>query len=138
LLAAGRAYRCYMSVEELDEERAKARAEGRVVRSPWRDRAPPADANAPHVIRFKGPTEGETLVDDMIKGPIRFANRDLDDLVLLRSDGTPTYNVAVVVDDHDMGVTHVIRGDDHLNNAARQTLIYQALSWTVPAFATCR
>ena len=135
LLAAGRAYRCYMTVEELDEERAKARAEGRVVRSPWRDQPPPAGSNAPHVIRFKGPTEGETLVDDMIKGPIRFANRDLDDLVLLRSDGTPTYNVAVVVDDHDMAVTHIIRGDDHLNNAARQTLIYRALNWTVPAFA---
>ena len=135
LLEAGRAYRCYMTVEELDAERAAARAAGRVVRSPWRDREPPSGSNAPFVIRFKGPTEGETLVNDLVKGPVRFANRELDDLVLLRTDGAPTYNLAVVVDDHDMGITHVIRGDDHLNNAARQSLIYDAMGWEKPAFA---
>jgi glutamyl-tRNA synthetase len=135
LLEAGRAYRCYMTVEELEAERTLARGEGRVVRSPWRDREPPAHSNAPFVIRFRGPADGETIVDDLIKGPVRFANRDLDDLVLLRSDGSPTYNVAVVVDDHDMGITHVIRGDDHLNNAARQSLIYEAMGWDKPAFA---
>ena len=135
LLEAGRAYRCYMTVEELEAERAAARAAGRVVRSPWRDRDAPSGSNAPFVIRFKGPNEGETIVNDRVKGPVRFANRELDDLVLLRTDGAPTYNLAVVVDDHDMGVTHVIRGDDHLNNAARQTLIYEAMGWELPAFA---
>jgi glutamyl-tRNA synthetase len=135
LLAAGRAYRDYMSVEELAEARERARAEGHAIRSPWRDREPLQGANLPHVIRFRGPLDGETIVDDMVKGPVRFRNTELDDLVLLRSDGAPTYNLAVVVDDHDMGITHVIRGDDHLNNAARQMLIYQALGWEVPAFA---
>ncbi len=135
LLAAGRAYRCWMSVEDLSAERERARAGGRAIRSPWRDRQAEGDDAAPHVIRFKGPLEGETIVEDMVKGQVVFANRELDDLVLLRSDGAPTYNLAVVVDDHDMGVTHVIRGDDHLSNAARQTLIYQALDWPLPAFA---
>ena len=134
LLERGRAYRCYMTVEELEVERTKARAEGRAIRSVWRDREAD-DTNLPFVVRFKGPIEGETVVDDLVKGPVRFQNKELDDLVLLRSDGAPTYNLAVVVDDHDMGVTHVIRGDDHLNNAARQSLIYQALDMTVPAFA---
>lgn len=134
LLAKGRAYRCWMTVEELEVAREKARAEGKAIRSPWRD-APEGDLSVPHVIRFKGPLDGETLVDDMVKGPVTFRNIELDDLVLLRADGAPTYNLAVVVDDHDMGVTHVIRGDDHLNNAARQTLIYQAMDWAVPAFA---
>lgn len=133
LLDAGRAYRCYMTVEELAAEREIARAEGRAIRSLWRDRTDAPDA--PFVIRFKGPLDGETIVDDLVKGLVRFANKELDDLVLLRSDGAPTYNLAVVVDDHDMGVTHVIRGDDHLNNAARQSLIYQALGWDLPAFA---
>jgi len=135
LLAAGRAYRCYMTVEELEVERTKTRAEGRAIRSSWRDRQAEADPNAPHVIRFKGPLEGETVVADLVKGPVKFNNKELDDLVLLRTDGAPTYNLAVVVDDHDMGITHVIRGDDHLSNAARQSLIYQALEWEVPAFA---
>jgi glutamyl-tRNA synthetase len=135
LLAAGRAYRCWMTVEELAAAREIARAEGRAIRSPWRDRAAPADPDRPHVIRFRGPLEGETVVDDLVKGQVRFANIELDDLVLLRSDGAPTYNLAVVADDHDMGITHVIRGDDHLNNAARQILIYQALGWPLPAFA---
>ena len=123
-----------MTVEELAAERDIARAEGRAIRSPWRDREPPADPDRPHVIRFRGPLDGETLVQDLVKGPVRFHNKELDDLVLLRSDGVPTYNLAVVVDDHDMAITHVIRGDDHLNNTARQTLIYQALGWELPAF----
>jgi glutamyl-tRNA synthetase len=135
LLARGGAYRCYMTPAELEAERELARSEGRAIRSPWRDRAPDAGTNAPHVVRFKAPRDGETVVDDLVQGPVRFANRELDDLVLLRTDGAPTYNLAVVVDDHDMGVTHVIRGDDHLNNAARQSLIYEALGWTRPAFA---
>ena len=134
LLGRGRAYRCWMTVEELAAEREIARAEGRAIRSPWRDQPAPVGVNLPHVVRFKGPLEGETVVNDLVKGRVSFQNRDLDDLVLLRSDGAPTYNLAVVVDDHDMGITHVIRGDDHLNNAARQTLIYQAMDWEIPAF----
>jgi glutamyl-tRNA synthetase len=133
LLDTGHAYRCYMTVEEVAAEREVARAEGRAIRSPWRDRTDYPDA--PYVIRFRGPLDGETLVDDLIKGPVRFGNKELDDLILLRSDGNVTYNMAVVVDDHDMGVTHVIRGDDHLNNAARQSLIFKALGWELPAFA---
>jgi glutamyl-tRNA synthetase len=133
LLDTGHAYRCYMTVEELAAEREVARAEGRAIRSPWRDRTD--YPNSPYVIRFRGPLDGETIVDDLIKGPVRFGNKELDDLILLRSDGNVTYNMAVVVDDHDMGVTHVIRGDDHLNNAARQSLIFKALGWELPAFA---
>jgi glutamyl-tRNA synthetase len=133
LLDTGHAYRCYMTVEEVAAEREIARAEGRAIRSPWRDRTDYPDA--PYVIRFKGPLEGETIVDDLIKGEVRFGNKELDDLILLRSDGNVTYNMAVVVDDHDMGITHVIRGDDHLNNAARQSLIFKALGWELPAFA---
>jgi glutamyl-tRNA synthetase len=136
LVAKGRAYRCYMTPAEADAEREQARAQGRALRSPWRDRTPGPDMDAlPYVIRFKGPVDGDTLVDDLVQGAVRFANRDLDDLVLLRSDGAPTYNLAVVVDDQDMGITHVIRGDDHLNNAARQSLIYEALDFAKPAFA---
>ena len=136
LLANGAAYRDWTSVQELEAERELARAEGRVIRSAWRDRDPgQAPAGAPSIVRLRAPTDGELLVDDLVKGPVRFRHADLDDLVLLRSDGTPTYNLAVVVDDHDMGITHVIRGDDHLNNAARQTLIYRALGWETPAFA---
>ena len=134
LVEKGRAYRCYMTVEELVQERITARAAGRAVRSPWRDRHAPDGANQPFVVRFRSPADGETVIDDLIKGPVRFRNSELDDLVLLRSDGAPTYNLAVVVDDHDMGITHVIRGDDHLNNAARQALIYQALDYDLPAF----
>jgi len=135
LLARGEAYRDYMLPEELEAERERARAEGRVVRSPWRD-ADPADwPDRPHAVRLKSPLAGETVVADAIKGDVTFQNAGLDDLILLRSDGTPTYNLAVVVDDHDMGITHVIRGDDHLNNAARQTIIYRALGWEVPVWA---
>jgi len=135
MLARGSAYRDYMTPDELEAERTKARAEGRVVRSPWRDRSPNDAPDRPFVVRLKAPQDGETLIDDQVKGRVRFQNKDLDDLILLRTDGTPTYNLAVVVDDHEMGVTHVIRGDDHLNNAARQTLIYQGLGWTPPVWA---
>jgi glutamyl-tRNA synthetase len=138
LLAAGHAYRCYATPQELETMREKARAEGRPPRydGRWRERSP---AEAPEgvqpVIRLKAPQEGETLIDDQVQGRVNWANRDLDDLVLLRSDGTPTYMLAVVVDDHDMGVTHIIRGDDHLTNAARQTQIYHALGWRAPVMA---
>jgi glutamyl-tRNA synthetase len=136
LLAKGRAYRCYMTADELEAAREKARAEGHALRSPWRYREPGEGSNlGPHVIRFAGPEDGETVIDDLVQGRVVFANKDLDDLVLLRTDGAPTYNLAVVADDHDMGVTHIIRGDDHLNNAARQALIYKALGWDLPSFA---
>jgi glutamyl-tRNA synthetase len=136
MLAAGGAYKDFTTAEALEVEREQARAEGRVVRSAWRNRDPSdAPPGAPYAVRLKAPQEGETIVDDQIKGRVVFQNKDLDDLVVLRSDGTPTYNLAVVVDDHDMGVTHVIRGDDHLNNAARQSLIYKALGWDAPTFA---
>jgi glutamyl-tRNA synthetase len=135
LMDRGQAYKDFTTPDELEAERAQARAEGRVVASAWRDRDPAEGGDKPYVVRFRGPRTGETVVEDLVKGDVTFQNRELDDLVLLRSDGTPTYNLAVVVDDHDMGVTHVIRGDDHLNNAARQSLIYQALDWSVPRFA---
>jgi glutamyl-tRNA synthetase len=138
LIASGKAYYCYATPQELEEMREKARAEGRPMRydGRWRDRDPAeAPAGAKGVIRLKAPSEGETVVEDKVQGRVVWQNKDLDDLVLLRSDGTPTYMLAVVVDDHDMGVTHIIRGDDHLTNAARQTQIYQALGWTVPEMA---
>ena len=138
LVAAGRAYHCYATPQELEEMRERARAEGRPMRydGRWRDRDPAeAPAGAKGVIRLRAPSEGETIVEDKVQGRVVWQNKDLDDLVLLRSDGTPTYMLAVVVDDHDMGVTHIIRGDDHLTNAARQTQIYQALGWDVPAMA---
>ena len=134
LLARGGAYRDYMTVEELAAERERARAEGRPIRSPWRDREPSMGHNQPFTVRLRAPQDGETVVDDLIKGPVAFKNRELDDLVLLRTDGTPTYNLAVVVDDHDMGITHVIRGDDHLANTPRQILVYQGLGWRLPKF----
>jgi glutamyl-tRNA synthetase len=135
MLTRGSAYRDYMTPDELEAERTTARAEGRVVRSPWRDAAPNDAPDRPHVVRLKAPTTGETVIDDQVKGKVTFQNKDLDDLILTRTDGTPTYNLAVVVDDHEMGISHVIRGDDHLNNAARQTLIYQGLGWDVPVWA---
>jgi len=135
MLARGSAYRDYMTPEELEAERTLARAEGRVVRSPWRDPGPNDAPDRPFVVRLKAPIEGETPIEDQVKGRVTFQNKDLDDLILLRTDGTPTYNLAVVVDDHEMGVTHVIRGDDHLNNAARQTLIYHGLGWEPPVWA---
>ncbi|MBW8814477.1 MAG: glutamate--tRNA ligase [Caulobacterales bacterium] len=135
LLARGQAYRDYMTAEELEAERERARAEGRVVRSPWRDADPATWPDRPYAVRLKSPLDGETIVRDAVKGEVKFQNASLDDLILLRSDGNPTYNLAVVVDDHDMAITHVIRGDDHLNNAARQTVIYEALGWEVPVWA---
>ncbi|MFG1433053.1 glutamate--tRNA ligase [Xanthobacter sp. V2C-8] len=138
MLAQGNAYRCYASAEELEEMRELARKEGRPPRydGRWRDRDPSeAPKDRAPVIRLKAPREGETVIDDMVQGTVTFPNKDLDDLVLLRSDGTPTYMLAVVVDDHDMGVTNIIRGDDHLTNAARQTQIYRALGWEVPRMA---
>jgi glutamyl-tRNA synthetase len=138
LLAAGRAYRCYASPEELAKMREKARSEGRakLYDGRWRDRdAFEAPAGIKPVIRLKAPLTGETAIEDQVQGRVVWQNENLDDLVLLRSDGTPTYMLAVVVDDHDMGVTHIIRGDDHLTNAARQTQIYDALGWSVPVMA---
>jgi glutamyl-tRNA synthetase len=138
LLRRGRAYRCYCTAAELEEMRERAAAAGLPQRydGRWRDRpesdAPPGVAPA---IRFKAPSEGETIIEDQVLGRVAFHNRELDDLIILRSDGTPTYNLAVVVDDHDMGVTHIIRGVDHLTNAARQSQIYQALDWPVPVMA---
>ena len=138
MLADGKAYYCYASPEELSEMREKARAEGKPMRydGRWRDRpASDAPAGIKPVIRLKAPLEGETVVQDRVQGRVSWQNKDLDDLVLLRSDGGPTYMLAVVVDDHDMGVTHIIRGDDHLTNAARQTQIYHACGWDVPEMA---
>src|SRR6266852_5286179 len=138
LLAAGKAYYCYASAEELAEMREAARREGRakLYDGRWRDRDPKqAPPGVKPVIRLKAPSEGETIIEDQVQGRVVWQNKDLDDLVLLRSDQTPTYMLAVVVDDHDMGVTHVIRGDDHLTNAARQKQIYEALGWPVPAMA---
>ena len=138
LLASGGAYRCYASQQELEEMREAARREGRPLRydGRWRDRDPAeAPAGVKPVIRLRAPSEGETVVEDAVQGRVVWQNKDLDDLVLLRSDGNPTYMLAVVVDDHDMGVTHIIRGDDHLTNAARQTQIYRALGWDVPQMA---
>jgi len=138
MLTSGNAYRCYASQEELEAMRAEARAQGKPMRydGRWRDRDPAeAPAGVKPVIRLRARQEGETIVDDKVQGKVTFANSELDDLVLLRSDGNPTYMLAVVVDDHDMDVTHIIRGDDHLTNAARQMQIYQALGWDVPVMA---
>ena len=138
LLASGNAYRCYATAEELTQMRELARAESRAVQydGRWRDRDPSeAPAGAKPTIRLKAPTTGETVIEDQVQGRVVWQNENLDDLVLLRSDGNPTYMLAVVVDDHDMGITHVIRGDDHLINAARQKQIYDALGWTVPVMS---
>jgi glutamyl-tRNA synthetase len=138
LLAAGRAYRCYASQAELAEMRERARGEGRskLYDGRWRDRDPSeAPPDVKPVIRLKAPLTGETVIEDQVQGRVAWQNENLDDLVLLRSDGSPTYMLAVVVDDHDMAVTHIIRGDDHLTNAARQKQIYEALSWAVPTMA---
>jgi glutamyl-tRNA synthetase len=137
LLARGKAYRCYATAEELNQMRETQRATGRPVRydGRWRDRDPSeAPAGVPAVVRLKARDEGETVVHDLVLGDVRFANDQLDDMVLLRSDGSPTYMLAVVVDDFDMGVTHVIRGADHLNNAARQLQIIGAMGWPTPTY----
>ena len=138
MVNAGHAYYCYTSAEELDALRQQAAEEKRVLRfqSPWRDRpVSEAPVGVEPVVRLKAPREGEVIVRDLVQGDVRFAADQMDDMVLLRSDGTPTYMLAVVVDDHDMGITHIIRGDDHLTNAGRQMLIYQAMGWKVPEFA---
>jgi glutamyl-tRNA synthetase len=138
LLAEGKAYRCYATAEELTAMREKARAEGRtrLYDGMWRDRDPAtAPAGVKPTIRLKAPQTGETVIEDQVQGRVVWQNENLDDLVLLRGDGTPTYMLAVVVDDHDMGVTHVIRGDDHLINAARQKQIYDAAGWTIPSMS---
>ena len=138
MLAAGTAYRCYATPEELQAMREAAAARGERFRynGLWRDRDPAeAPGNAPFAIRLKAPREGETVIRDLVQGEVRVANAELDDMVLLRADGTPTYMLSVVVDDHDMGVTHVIRGDDHLNNAFRQAQVFEAMGWPLPAFA---
>jgi glutamyl-tRNA synthetase len=138
LLDAGHAYRCYLTPEELTARREKAQAERRPFRlnSEWRDAAPAtAPADTPSVVRIKAPREGETVIEDLVQGRVTVNNAEIDDFVLLRSDSTPTYMLAVVVDDHDMGVTHVIRGDDHLNNAFRQLAIIRGMGWAEPIYA---
>ncbi|MDH2328711.1 glutamate--tRNA ligase [Cereibacter sp. SYSU M97828] len=137
MLAKGAAFKCFSTQEEIEAFREAAREAGTstLFRSPWRDADPSTHPDAPFVIRMKAPREGETVVQDEVQGTVRFRNDQLDDMVVLRSDGTPTYMLAVVVDDYDMGVTHVIRGDDHLNNAARQQMVYDAMEWAVPVWA---
>ena len=133
MLARGTAYKCFLKPEELDKLRAEAKEAGTPIQSPWRDKEDgPEDAD--FTIRLKMPQTGQTRIDDMVQGEVTIQNNQLDDMILMRSDGTPTYMLAVVVDDHDMGISHVIRGDDHLNNAFRQYHIYQALGWDVPVF----
>ena len=137
MLEAGRAYHCYCTPEELQDMRERAKAEGRPPRydGRWRDRDPAeAPTGIKPVIRLKAPRDGETIVDDLVQGEVRVANAEIDDLIILRSDGTPTYLHAVVVDDHDMGITHVIRGDDHLTNTFRQVQIFRAMDWDLPRF----
>ncbi len=138
LLAEEKAYKCFATPDELKDMREKARAEGRSsgYDGRWRDRDPAeAPDGTPFVIRIKAPTAGQMVIDDLVQGRVTVPGGQLDDMVLLRSDGTPTYMLSVVVDDHDMGITHVIRGDDHLTNAFRQTVVYSALGWTAPEFA---
>lgn len=137
LLSEGKAYRCYATPQELETMRAEQKAKGLSIRydGRWRDREPgPAENGKPFVVRIKAETEGDTVIHDIVQGDVRTANAQLDDMVLLRSDGTPTYMLAVVVDDHDMGVTHVLRGADHLNNAPRQLQIIKAMGWPIPTY----
>ena len=137
MLARGTAYKCFSTQEEIAIFRAEAEARGSyaLFQSPWRDADPAGHPDAPYVIRMRAPRVGETVIADQVQGRVVIQNSTLDDMICLRSDATPTYMLAVVVDDHDMGVTHVIRGDDHLNNAARQTMVYQAMGWDVPVWA---
>ncbi|MFT6076867.1 MAG: glutamyl-tRNA synthetase [Myxococcota bacterium] len=137
LLEQGQAYYCYTPAEDLVEMRSAAEAKNEVFRfkSPWREKTPSQEIDFQPVIRLKAPIDGETIIKDLVQGEVRVANSEIDDLILLRSDGTPTYMLAVVVDDHDMEISHVIRGDDHLTNAFRQKIIYQAMGWNVPQFA---
>ena len=137
MLASGHAYKCFATQDEIQAFRDAAKAEGKstLYQSPWRDAAADTHPDAPYVVRLKAPREGATVIKDAVQGDVTIRNDQLDDMICLRSDGTPTYMLAVVVDDHDMGVTHAIRGDDHLNNAARQMLVYQAMGWDVPIWA---
>jgi glutamyl-tRNA synthetase len=137
LLAEGKAYKCFATQDEIQAFRDAAKAEGKstLYRSPWRDADASTHPDAPYVVRIKAPQDGTTVIRDEVQGDVKIANEQLDDMILLRSDGTPVYMLAVVVDDHDMGVTHVIRGDDHLNNAARQMMIYKAMGWDLPTYA---
>ncbi len=137
LMERGAAFKCFATPEEIDAAREEARAAGRstLYRSPWRDADSATHPDAPFVIRIKAPDSGQTVIRDSVQGDVTIDNAQLDDMILLRSDGSPVYMLAVVVDDHDMGVTHVIRGDDHLNNAARQMMIYHGMGWDVPVWA---
>ncbi len=137
MLANGHAYKCFATQDEIQAFRDLAKEEGRstLYRSPWRDADASTHPDAPYVIRMKAPQDGTTFIRDQVQGDVTIRNDQLDDMIVLRSDGTPTYMLAVVVDDHDMGVTHVIRGDDHLNNAARQMLVYEAMGWPLPVYA---
>lgn len=137
LLAEGKAYKCFATQDDIQAFRDAAKAEGKstLYRSPWRDADASTLPDAPFVVRIKAPQDGTTVIADQVQGDVTINNKQLDDMVLLRSDGSPVYMLAVVVDDHDMGVTHVIRGDDHLNNAARQMMIYTAMGWDVPVWA---
>ncbi|KEJ89495.1 glutamate--tRNA ligase [Sulfitobacter donghicola] len=137
LLEKGAAFKCFATQEEIESFRETARAEGRstLYRSPWRDADPSSHPDAPYVIRIKAPDGGQTIIRDVVQGDVKIDNAQLDDMILLRSDGSPVYMLAVVVDDHDMGVTHVIRGDDHLNNAARQMMIYEGMGWDIPVWS---
>lgn len=138
MLARGTAYKCFSTQEEIATYRAEQEAAGAsyaVFQSPWRDADPATHPDQPFAIRMMAPRTGETVIDDVVQGKVTFRNDQLDDMIVLRSDGTPTYMLAVVVDDHDMGVTHVIRGDDHLSNAARQTMVYEAMGWDIPVWA---
>jgi glutamyl-tRNA synthetase len=134
MLARGTAYKCFSTKDEIEAFRA-AHDGFAQFQSPWRDADPATHPDLPYVIRMKAPRSGQTVIEDQVQGKVTFQNDQLDDMIVLRSDGTPTYMLAVVVDDHDMGVTHVIRGDDHLANAARQTMVYDAMGWTVPVWA---
>ncbi len=135
MLSRGTAYKCFSTTEEIADFREASNASYAVFRSPWREADPTTYPDAPYVIRMKAPRTGETVIEDRVQGTVRFQNDQLDDMICLRSDGTPTYMLAVVVDDHDMGVTHIIRGDDHLNNAARHKMIYDAMDWPLPIWA---
>lgn len=137
MLERGTAYKCFSTQEEIATFRAEAETRGTyaLFQSPWRDADPATFPDAPYVIRMKAPRSGETVINDTVQGRVVIQNSTLDDMICLRSDATPTYMLAVVVDDHDMGVTHVIRGDDHLNNAARQQMIYDAMGWEIPVWA---
>ena len=137
MLMRGTAYKCFSTQDEIAAFRAEAEARGSyaVFQSPWRDADPATYPDTPNVIRMRAPRDGETVIDDRVQGTVRFRNDQLDDMICLRSDGTPTYMLAVVVDDHDMAVTHIIRGDDHLNNAARHKMVYDAMGWNLPIWA---